>query len=117
MLDFIKSLFGGKPDTRFGTLTSEEFEQGIRNTPKSMLIDVRHKHEFDGEKIRNAMNLDVRMPNFKEKVSNLDKNKTYFLYCQSGRRSAKACSIMADMGFEKLYHLKGGILAFEGKTV
>ena len=115
MLDFIKQLFSKeKPYTE---ADSEEFEKGLKETKKAMLLDVRHRHEFDVEKIPNAINLDVMMPTFKEKVANYDPKKTYFVYCQSGRRSAKACRKMAELGFENVINLKGGINQFEGKTI
>ena len=116
MLDFIKKIFGGQKDN-FESLPSKEFDQALKQADKKMILDVRHKHEFDEEKLRNAVNLDVMMPNFKDKVQNLDPNKTYFVYCQSGRRSARACRIMAEHGFENLVNLKGGIVQYEGKTV
>jgi rhodanese-related sulfurtransferase len=30
------------------------------------------------------------------------------VYCQSGNRSRMASKIMADLGFERVYDLKGG---------
>ena len=116
MLNLLKKLLGGAPD-KFDTLSSEEFDQAIQVAGKKMILDVRHKHEYDQEKLRNSVNMDVRLPNFKEKVSNLDPKKSYFVYCQSGRRSAKACRILSEKGFEKVYNLKGGIVAYEGKTI
>lgn len=116
MLDFIKGLFSGgeKP---YQEMDSEAFEEALKGTKKAMLIDVRHRHEFDAEKMPNAINLDVMVPTFKEKIANYDPKKTFFVYCQSGRRSAKACKAMASLGFENLINLKGGLNQFEGKTI
>ena len=116
MLDFLKNLFSSNSNA-FTNMEDDEFEQGIRNTKKSMILDVRHRHEFTQEKIPNAVNMDVRMPNFKEKIANYDKRKTYFVYCQSGRRSAKACKTMASLGFENIVNLKGGLNQYNGRTV
>ncbi len=33
-------------------------------------------------------------------------------YCQSGARSAQACTFFAGKGFSKLYHLQGGVNAW-----
>lgn len=115
MLDFIKQLLG--KDKPYTDMDAEEFENALKSTKKSMLLDVRHRHEFDAEKIPNAINLDVMMPAFKEKAANYDPKKTYFIYCQSGRRSAKACRTMAKLGFENLVNLQGGINRYEGKTI
>lgn len=115
MLDFLKNLFN--KEKAYQEMDAEEFEQALKTAKKSMLLDVRHKHEFDAEKIPNAINLDVRMPNFKDKVANYDPKKTYFVYCQAGSRSAKACKAMSDLGFEKVINLRGGINQYEGKVI
>jgi rhodanese-related sulfurtransferase len=39
------------------------------------------------------------------------------VYCRSGARSAKACEIMNELGFENAYNLLGGILAWNGEIV
>jgi len=115
MLDFIKNLFGGEKN--YTTLEPEEFQKMIRETSKSMIIDVRSRNEFDDEKIPHAMNIDIMNPNFNKKFSKFDKEKTYFMYCQKGGRSARACKRLAKLGFEKVYNLKGGINNYTGRTV
>ncbi len=35
--------------------------------------------------------------------------KTYLVYCQSGTRSARAAQIMSELGFTKVYNMRGGI--------
>jgi rhodanese-related sulfurtransferase len=47
-------------------------------------------------------------------LEELDKDKTYFVYCLAGGRSAQACGIMKQLGFEKVYNLVGGISQWEG---
>jgi len=54
---------------------------------------------------------------FKEQLSGLDKSKSYLVYCRSGNRSGKACSMMADMGFKNLYNLRGGIGAWNAAQI
>jgi len=72
------------------------------------LIDVRTPIEVSNGKIQGAIHINVTSPNFTKKVSKLDKNKAYIIYCRSGRRSISACNIMKNQGFVKLYNLKGG---------
>jgi rhodanese-related sulfurtransferase len=52
-------------------------------------------------------------------VDNLDKEKTYFVYCQTGVRSATAMSIMKNIGYKKVFNLEGGIKAWinNGKKI
>ncbi len=44
-------------------------------------------------------------------VEKLDKDKIYVIYCKSGRRSDKVTEILKNLGFIKIYSIKGG---FEG---
>ena len=48
-------------------------------------------------------------------LEKLDKEKSFFVYCRSGNRSAKACMIMDQMGFSKTYNLLGGMIEWKGK--
>jgi rhodanese-related sulfurtransferase len=85
--------------------------------PASIVIDVRSAGEFSGGKIRGARNLDVSSSSFVDSVKNLPKNKTYLLYCRSGSRSARAAGLMADLGFDQVKNLKGGIGSWPFETV
>lgn len=85
--------------------------------PDTVIIDVRSAGEFAGGKIRGARNLDIMSASFTNQVKNLPKDKTYLIYCRSGNRSGQACGIMADLGFEKLKNLSGGIMRWPFETV
>lgn len=73
-----------------------------------ILIDVRTPAEIAKGKIGGAEEIDVLAPQFAEKISKLDKKKTYLLYCKSGVRSTNASHIMVEQGFPKVYNLEGG---------
>lgn len=79
-----------------------------------VVLDVRTSGEFAAGHISNSINIDVETGEFANQVANLDKTKTYAIYCQSGRRSAIAASQMAKLGFTSLYNLNGGIGAWAG---
>lgn len=84
-------------------------------TPASIILDVRTEQEFESGYIKGALNLDIRGgADFIASVEELDKSKTYFVYCRSGARSGQACQLMGQMGFEHVYNLEGGVLAWEG---
>ena len=42
-------------------------------------------------------------------IKQLDKSRTYYIYCRSGKRSHGACLKMKKQGF-KVYDMEGGIL-------
>ena len=45
----------------------------------------------------------------------LDPEGTYLVYCRSGNRSGQATALMADLGFEQVYDLDGGVLAWDAQ--
>ncbi|MEO8666131.1 MAG: rhodanese-like domain-containing protein [Ignavibacteria bacterium] len=91
-------------------VTPEEFNNLISQSDTLVVLDVRTAKEFESGHIKDAVNIDFYDADFKDSLSKLDKNKTYFVYCKLGGRSNSACSILSELGFEKLYNLKGGIV-------
>ena len=77
------------------------------------ILDVRTPEEFADGYIEGAINLDYQAENFSGELSKLDKNKTYLVYCRSGKRSAGALNIMAELGFREVYNMTGGIIDWE----
>jgi rhodanese-related sulfurtransferase len=104
MIELIKNLF----KKNYESLDGKSFQEKYKSIKNSVLIDVRTPSEFSSESIRGARNINVMSPVFESTVQNLDKEKTYFLYCRSGARSGRACNAMSKMGF-KVYNLSGGI--------
>jgi rhodanese-related sulfurtransferase len=41
-------------------------------------------------------------------IKELDKNKTYIVYCKTGKRSEMVKEIMIDHGFKKVYSVLNG---------
>lgn len=80
--------------------------------PNTVVLDVRTPAETAAGKIEGAIEMDVNAPDFAQQLSQLDKSKTYLVYCRSGRRSAVACNIMSDQGFTQLFNLEGGYLSW-----
>ena len=78
-----------------------------KNNPDFVILDVRTPGEFNSGHIQNAVNIDYKASDFKDNISNLDKNKTYALYCRSGRRAVASSDIMAELGFQHIYQFGG----------
>jgi len=51
----------------------------------------------------------------KTRIAELDKHKgkTLLVYCKTGARSAAACKELSQHGFDKVYSLNGGLLAWQ----
>lgn len=98
-------------------ITSNEFENEIKNNPNAVIIDVRTPGEYAAGHIPNAINIDIASAEFPDKINALDRNKDYYVYCRSGGRSATACQYMSSVGFKNVYNLYGGILSYDGELV
>lgn len=62
------------------------------------VLDVRTPQEYAGGHLTQARNVALG-DGFATAVGALPRSETYVLYCASGNRSARAASIMADLGF------------------
>lgn len=77
-----------------------------------ILIDVRTKKEIAQGVIGNPLEIELG-PSMNRQFEGLDKDKTYVIYCRSGRRSAMASGVMSRMGFQNVNNLQGGIMAWK----
>lgn len=94
---------------------SPAFAEQKLNKKKLVVLDVRTTQEFNEGHLPNAVHIDVMdSVAFVQQVSKLKKGKTYLVYCKSGRRSAKAASIMEQQGFRHIWNMEGGITAWKG---
>ncbi len=96
---------------------------------KEMDVDTLHSHIAEGKKIRLV---DVRgvaemaqgmIPNAEKlplhtlpaRLNEFGTDELTVLYCRSGARSAQGVGFMAQQGFDNVYNLRGGIIAWAQK--
>lgn len=96
-------------------ISVSEFKKGIDTNPNAVIIDVRTPEEIEESCIDNHIAINIMDATFLDKIEQLDKSKTYYIYCRSGNRSGHACRIMASRGFGELYNLAGGIIAWDNQ--
>ena len=88
--------------------TPQELENRLnRNLTNEVLIDVRSPEEYQESHIDKAININVGDMKFVEKINQLDKDKTYIIYCKSGGRSQMASMIMEQNGLNVINCLFG----------
>lgn len=92
-------------------LDGREFKRRFEATENAELIDVRTPAEFTASTIHGARNIDLMASDFQSRVQELDRDKTYFLFCRSGNRSRSAASLFEKLGFRS-YNLVGGVGAW-----
>ncbi|WP_269684890.1 rhodanese-like domain-containing protein [Flavobacterium lacustre] len=99
-------------------LSQEDWISQFEADENAVILDVRTEAEYNDGIILNAINIDIHKgQEFITELEALDKSKNYYVYCRSGARSAKACEIMNELGFETAYNLLGGILDWDGEVV
>ena len=91
--------------------------QENKDNPNFVILDVRTPEEFLGEYIENAVNLDYYSDTFRNDLDKLDKNKTYLIYCRSGRRSENALNIMKELDFREVYNMLGGVVKWKSEEL
>lgn len=96
------------------TLSAKKFQHQLENE-RGILIDVRTQEEYQKERLKNAININVNDAAFVSNINKLDKQKSYFLYCGIGKRSAKAAAIMKENGFLHVYDLEKGLDEWKAK--
>jgi rhodanese-related sulfurtransferase len=73
------------------------------------LIDVREEYEADICAIGGKL---IPMGDIMQHMDEIAKNKKVIVHCRSGKRSATVIQMLEPQGFNNLYNLKGGILAY-----
>jgi rhodanese-related sulfurtransferase len=86
---------------------------GLINHENALILDVREANEFESAHIINALHISVG--SLGNNLAKLDKyrQQPIVVGCASGNRSSHACRILKKNGFEKVYNLKGGMLAWQ----
>ena len=98
-------------------LTKDDWKKLIKETDNAVIIDVRTPEEWAEGIQPNSKQINfLSLTDFLSAVESLDKNKSYFLYCRSGNRSAQACMYMHDKGFNT-FNLIGGMMSWDGEVV
>ncbi len=88
-------------------ITTEEFKQILEQNPGEV-IDVRTKDEFNSGHLKlSAAQYDWLNGEFHDAIEEMDKSKTYYLYCRTGNRSGQAARMMRERGFDNVYNVGG----------
>ena len=74
-----------------------------------LLLDVREPHEYENA---NLGGLSIPLKTLPFRLDKLTKDKKIVVHCHSGQRSKQAIKILQEQGYQNLYNLKGGILAW-----
>ena len=102
-----------------GEYVEPEAWNDLISDPEVMVLDTRNDYEIDIGTFKGAIN--PKTTNFREFPQYVNDNlqqhkqRKVAMFCTGGIRCEKASSYMLNAGFDKVYHLKGGILAYLAK--
>lgn len=85
----------------------------ILNHDDALMLDVREDSEYKEGHILDSMHIPLgKLP---DRLDELEKyrQKPIIVSCRSGHRSANACAKLRKNGFENLFNLKGGVMAWQ----
>ena len=110
----------GRPGSGSGvrSLTPKEallFIEQNKGKSSFMLLDIRTPEEFATGHIDGAVNINYNGDDFVSRLDALDKQRTYMVYCRTGRRSSDAVRIMTRLGFTTIIRISGDIVRWKAE--
>lgn len=90
-------------------VTVQELKKLKDSKADFQLIDVREEHELDVCKIDGEH---IPMDDVFDNLDKISKEKQVIIHCRSGARSGAVCKKLEDLGYNNVYNLKGGIIAW-----
>jgi UPF0176 protein len=105
-----------EPSQGVGEYVEPEDWNRLVDDPEVLMVDTRNTYEVEAGTFRNAIH--PKTETFREfapwveHVLEQDKTRPIAMFCTGGIRCEKATALLVQKGFQKVYHLKGGILKY-----
>ncbi len=98
-------------------ISPQQVVQLMSHEAGSLVLDVREDSEYQSGHIKDSIH--IPLSKLKSRMTELEKykNKNIILGCRSGSRSGRATGLLKKNGFEKVYNLRGGVLAWENDNL
>ena len=113
LIAIIALLIGGELKQRLSGIREVVPNEATRmlSHDNAIMVDMRSDKDYNEGHIVNALHV----PPDKDNNQKLNKyrDRPLIVYCRSGKQSAVLCGKLKKQGFESVYNLKGGVLAWE----
>jgi sulfur-carrier protein adenylyltransferase/sulfurtransferase len=90
----------------------DRLDRGDRIT----IIDVRDRHEWEIVNLQSQGAKLIPLSEIEDRMVEIDSRDEIVLHCKMGGRSAKAAHVLRDAGYDRLWNLRGGILAWSDEV-
>ena len=110
----------GRPDIlphkKTGTYVRPDEWNALIENPDVLVIDTRNHYEFEVGSFPRAIDPGTdsfrQFPDFARQLAGTSRDRPLAMFCTGGIRCEKATALMLELGFEEVYHLRGGILKY-----
>lgn len=90
-------------------VTARELKKMLDDNEDFVLIDVREPFEFDEANLNGKL---IPMGEVMNRMDEIPKDKKVVIHCKSGGRSGSVVHTLESKGYDNLYNLRGGIMAW-----
>lgn len=87
------------------------------NREEGVVVDVRPMNDYSDGHIINSINIPANSLKNQMKSLEKHKDKPVIVACRSGAQSSMACKQLRKEGFEKVFNLRGGVLAWQNANL
>ena len=94
-------------------VTAQQARELIESTSDLTVVDVREPHEYCGAKGHIPGAVNIPFDQVAQRIAELDAPHGVALYCMVGPRARKGESALREVGYEKVFHLEGGLAAWQ----
>jgi len=107
---------GIDPNHVVGTYVKPEDWNSLISDPDVVLVDTRNAYETAIGTFKNAIDPHTdsfrEFPDYVKQNLNPQQHKKVAMFCTGGIRCEKSTAYLKEQGFDKVYHLQGGILKY-----
>ncbi len=107
---------GIDPNRSVGTYVAPEDWNALISAPDVVVVDTRNDYEVAIGTFEGAVNPQTQsfreFPAWVERQLKRDNRPRIAMFCTGGIRCEKSTALLKQMGFDEVYHLKGGILKY-----
>ena len=100
----------GSGGSGYGNVDVGEARDLIGEKADLVILDVRTVSEYESGYLDGAINIPV--DELSGRLSELNQDDELLVYCRTGNRSTTAVGILRENGYDQIYHMDDGIVAW-----
>ena len=102
----------------FETIPSKDLKRYTEENPNTLVLDIRSSLEWENGHISGAMHIPLNELEIRwSMLRGGDANRKIAVVCQTGFRSAQACELLSQNGFDNILNVEGGLNQYAGHIV